>query len=859
MFQNIFLSKDDVYLWDDKRGLVTFPVKEYDYAYRKNPNGQHVTFTGERCSKTRRYSRNEPDVFESDLPVETRVLTDIYLDSDEPSVGHRVVLFDIEVSMEGALPNVETANNEITSIALYDYVTEEYHVVVLDKAGNKDSYTKDNVYVSFYTNEFDLLYQFVELWESINPTIISGWNSDGFDVPYLYRRLQNVLGNNHANRLSCINKVKWSTYRQKYQIGGLSSLDYLDLYKKFTYNELPNYRLDTVGKIELGMGKIEYDGTLDELFENDLDKFIEYNIRDVEIIVGLEKKMQLIELVRGICHISHVPYEDYCYSSRFLEGTIVTYLHRQNLIVTDKDPNAREMMNNRDGVEFSGAYVKTPSPAKYDWVYSLDLQSLYPSIIMSLNISPETKIGKVTNWNNKAYLDGSLDRYVVECDDNNAIMTRAEIKQFIEDMNFAISSNGILYRQDMKGVIPTILEKWFEERVEYKDLMKKYSNEGNTELADFYDRRQHIQKIFLNSLYGVLGLPIFRFFDIDNALAVTAVGQDVIKSSETFVNGLYEELEAAPRSPEEVARYNIALRKEAVKRKETPEIASDRDWCIYIDTDSLYFSSVPLQHKMSGDPQADTIKCARFVEDKLNEYYNDMSIQWFNCKDHKFHIKGEVIASSAIWIVKKRYAMLKVYDLEKNMEMEPKMAVKGLDIVRSSFPIKFKQYMQDFIVTLLGDVDKDGVDDSMLEFYNHIKEVPYREIARNTAVKELSKYIEGDRLGAFAKGAPMHVKSAISYNQLLKEFGIDTKYPPITDGEKIKYILLKPNPYSLDTLAFKDYEDPTEIANFLEEYCDHTKIFNVELKKKLKDFYNAMGWGELPMDVNLKATEFFAF
>ena len=769
------------------------------------------------------------------------------------------MFFDIEVSMEDNLPNVETANNKITSIALYDQITDEYHVLALDEYGSKDNYDKDNTYVKFFSTEHDLLSFFLDLWEGINPTIITGWNTNYFDVPYLYRRLTEVLGRGQANRLSSINKVKFSNYRKKYQIAGISSLDYLDLYKKFTYIEQPNYRLDTIGKLEVGMGKIEYDGTLDELFEQDLDKFVEYNLTDVKIVVELEKKMKLIELVRGICHIGHVQYEDYGFSSRFLEGTIVTYLHRKGLIVTDKQPNARQMMDDRDGTDkFVGAYVKVPNPAKYDWVFSLDLQSLYPSIIMSLNISPETKVGKIANWDNKSFANNEMDTFSVETE-GTVDLDREQFDSFITENNLAVSSNGVLYRQDKRGIIPEVLEQWFDQRIEFQKLMKKHGAEfflsgkqHDKEMADFYDRRQHIQKIFLNSLYGVLGLPIFRFFDLDNAVAVTATGQDVIKNSADYVNGLFEQLGAEPKSSAELAKYELALKQEAVKRKERFVAPSEKDWCIYIDTDSLYFSSLPLKHKLKGDLQEATIKISRFVEQKLNEHYDEMAVDYFNCPNHRFYIKGETIARSGIWITKKRYAMLKVYDLEKNTEVDPKLIVKGLDIVRSTFPIAFKEYMQKFIISLLNDAEKDEIDKIMVDFAGGLSKVSARLIARNTAAKNVTKYkTSNDRLGQYKKSAPMHVKSVINYNQLLKEFGIEKQFPPISDGEKIKYVMLRQNPYHIDTLAFKDYEDPPEIMKFLKTYCDHQRLFDAELKKKLQDFYKALGWGELPTDIKV--------
>lgn len=384
----------------------------------------------------------------------------MYLDDDTPSTGHRVIFFDIEVSTKDRLPDIEIANNKITSIALHDGPTDTWHVLVLDEDNKQDNYAKDNIEVNFYRDEFDLLMSFLDLWEMANPTIISGWNSDHFDVPYVYRRMQSVLGPEEALRISPIRKIKFSNYRKKYQIGGISSLDYLDLYKKFTYTELPNYRLDTVAQHELGEGKIEYGGSLHELYERDIEEFIRYNLRDVELLVKMDKKMKLIELVRGICHIGHVPYEDYGFSSRFLEGTIVTYLHRKGLVVTDKDPAGRELMNNKtDEDKFAGAYVKTPNSAKYDWVYSLDLQSLYPSIIMSLNISPECKMAKVvSNFDIQKYNEGTEDVIMVKIfGENKEKLTYSELKKFVKSSNLTISSNGIMYKSPKKKIVGKLL------------------------------------------------------------------------------------------------------------------------------------------------------------------------------------------------------------------------------------------------------------------------------------------------------------------------------------------------------------------------------------------------------------------
>ena len=840
MYQNIYVEDGEgrgtVHLWDDQNGYTTLPFSQFNYAYKPDNNGSVVSMTGVRVSKTKYYKFDDPTMFESDIPRETRVLTDLYLQNDTPSTGHKVVFFDIEVSMENGIPNIENPNNEVTAITLYDSVTKEYTVLVLDKTVSRGNYKKGDTDTYFFKDEIDLLYKFVDVYESIGPTIITGWNSDYFDVPYLYNRLKQQCGNGVANKLSPIGKLKYSKFRKKWMIAGVSSLDYLDLYKKFTYGQQPNYRLDTIGRIEVGMGKVEYEGSLDELFRTDLDKFIEYNVQDVRIIVELDKKMKLIELVRGICHVGHVQYEDYCYSSKFLEGTIITYLHRKGIVVSNKPADGRQLMNDRmesDGEGFIGAYVKPPIPGLYDWVYSLDLQSLYPSIIMSLNISPETKSGFVTNWDIEKHRNNQIDVYLVRDKETDHVvrMNRENFVKFMNDSNLMISSNGVLYDTNKVGIIPEVLNQWFAERVEYKNLMKKYKNEGNLELADYYDRRQHIQKIFLNSLYGVLGLPIFRFFDIDNALAVTATGQDVIKNSANFANKLYQD-----------------------------KLQDTKDYCIYIDTDSLYFSSKALLPE-NKDPKEFTINLAHVIEKKLNAYYDDMSKELFFCDNHRFHIKGESVASKGLWIAKKRYAMNVVYDLESSLDIDNKMKVKGLDVIRSTFPPAFREFMNTVLTDVLNGIVKNEMDAKVLEFRIALDSRYYLDVARNTSVKNISEYEKGlsKQLNEFKKGTPAHVKACITYNKLLHHFKITNRYEKISDGEKIKYVYLKDNPLNLETVAVKGYNDPVEIVQLAETYIDYETLFVNELKTKLEDFYSALGWGLLPTDVNQKAEEFFSF
>lgn len=838
-YQNIYadLSGDTptVYVWDDVRGLVTYPASQFRYAYVTDPKGKYLSMTGKRVSKTRRYFRGKPGVFESDLPIETRVLTDLYLQEDTPSDGNVTLFFDIEVSMKEGVPDINEANNPVTSVALYDPATEKYTVLVLDEAALYTDRLSDDLDIIFCKTEYELLHNFISTYQSIGPTIITGWNSNGFDIPYIYNRLRRVCGVQVASKLSPIGKVRYSDRLERYRIAGVSSLDYLELYRKFTYKQQPNYRLDTIGRIEVGMGKVEYEGSLDTLFAENLEKFIDYNLQDVKIIVELDKKKKLIDLVRNICHIGHVPYEDYNMSSRFLEGTIVTYLHRKGIVVTDKPP-APDVPDEEKSDEdsFIGAYVKEPIPGLYEWVYSLDLQSLYPSIIMSLNISPETLVGFVRNYNVEQHLRKEIIAYVVEEVGNSTTveMNYKSFMEFMEENNLTISSNGVLYKTAKKGIIPEILEVWFQKRVEYKNLMKKYSKEGDLVKETYYDQLQHIQKIFLNSMYGYLGLKTGRFYDVNNAEAVTRTGQDVIKSSEKFVNLYYKKI-----------------------------TAEDKDFVTYIDTDSIYASATPLFEERiltDAEKQQITIDTAREMEQKLNKFYDTLSLRAFNCTSHKLYIKGESVISTGLWLAKKRYALNKVYDLEKNNTPDDSSVVKGLDVVRSSFPKEFKNFLKKVLSDVLQKAPKDRLDESILKFKESMKDMNYLDIARNTSANNISKYTVGSgETATFKSGSPAHIKAVISYNKLLHKHKLNNTHELIKDGEKIKYVFLSTNPWRIPTIAVRGYKDPPIILDLINQYIDYNAMYDNELKSKLEDIYSALGWGEIPTNVNQNARLFF--
>ena len=853
MYQNIYYErqKNLIHLWDDKSGYQTFPYRKY--AYKKDPYGEYRSMYGDKLTKIGKWEKDEAeDLFESDVPETTRVLVDIY-DNDLPSVGHRVLTFDIEVEMISGLPNTKEAKNEITAIAAHDGATKLYDVFVLDKErkvkNNAKNFNKDGreVNVHIFDNERNLLYAFLNYYEEINPTILTGWNIDFFDIPYLFNRIKNVCGEGNAKRLSPIGECFWSPYREKWSFGGVSILDYINLYKTYTYTLEASYTLNYIATKELGRGKVEYEGSLDDLFENDLEKFIEYNIVDVDLVVSMDEKLQFIELCRAVCHAGYVPYEDYIFSSKWLEGACLGYLKKKGLVATNKPKDRKERMQAlRDNNEekFIGAYVKEPIVGKYDWIYDLDLTSLYPSIIMTLNISPETKVGKIQNWDAEENIRGVEKTYkLVGKDGDTYEYSTQELKEVIKDSNLGVAANGVLYTQDKPGLIADILNDWFQKRVEFRKLEKKYGEAKDTEKYEFYAKRQLVQKILLNSMYGVLGLPAFRFYDIDNAEAVTITGQTVIKKTAEMANIKYWK-----------------------------ELGTREDYNVYIDTDSIYMMAEPLvKHRYPNYKEFDQNRMAAEVntiaeetQTFLNSFYDMLAERFFFIpkEKHRFEIKKEYISKAGFWVAKKRYAQWMIL---KNGIPCDKLDVKGLDVVRSSFPKAFQDFMAKMLKDILMGKDNAYMDESLLTFKKSMATLPVNKIAKGGAIKELSKYDNGswrkdggESIASFEKGTPAHVKAGITYNRLLKFFNCPYKHEPIRDGDKVKWVYLKNNPLGLDTLAFKDYNDPKEIMDFVEQYIDRDKLYVSDMENKVDDFYTALKWQKASTEAQT-AKKFFSF
>jgi DNA polymerase elongation subunit (family B) len=466
---------------------------------------------------------------------------------------------------------------------------------------------------------------------------------------------------------------------------------------------------------------------------------------------------------------------------------------------------------------------------------------MYPNIIISLNISPETKVGKVDNWNVEEYVKNGLNSIYI----SGTPYTPSDFKSMLTENNFSIASNGVLYKKPGEsgemGTIPSILVKWFDERKNLRKLAKKHADLKEWEKYEFYDNRQKIQKILLNSIYGCLGLPVFRFYDKDNAEAVTLTGVDIIKTAGKSINQYY---------------------KNALKE--------DGDYLIYTDTDSCFASALPIIQKTM--PEIDLkdeeqmtkaiLQVCGEVQSFVNQMFNIMADRMFNVQVHRFDAKQEVIAKTSFWLAKKRYCQ---FIINKGGVVCDELEVKGIDVVRTSFPAKFRSFMQEFLIDLLKKADKETIDQKILDFKENIKNLNIVDIAKNTSVKfesqDKTKSYDNNKRQPFKflSGTPAQAKAALAYNDLLVKWNLVKSVPKILHGQKIKWVYLKQNEYGIEGIAMKaDGTDPDQIMDFITKYVDREAMYEQELKSKLVDFYSVLKW-DYPNENDAKASEFFGF
>jgi len=725
----------------------------------------------------------------------------------------KLATLDIEVASENGFPDVESAAEEILLITIQDYSTKQIYTWGLGKFQNNQS----NVKYRAFSTEYDLLNDFIHWWMDNTPEVVTGWNSKLYDIPYIIRRLDRVLGEKLMKRMSPWGLVtEDETYISgrkylSYDIGGISQLDYLDLYKKFTYTNQESYRLDHIANVELGQKKLDHSefDTFKDFYTNGWQKFVEYNIKDVELVDRLEDKMKLIELALTMAYDAKVNYEDVFFQVRMWDTIIYNYLKRRDIVIPPKEKSDKDS-------KYAGAYVKEPIPGKYDWVVSFDLNSLYPHLIMQYNISPETLL-------DERHPTVTVDK----------ILNQELTFELYKDK--AVCANGAMFRKDVRGFLPELMEKIYQDRTIYKKKMlsakQQYEKTKNRELIKEIARCNNIQmarKIQLNSAYGAIGNQYFRYYKLANAEAITLSGQVSIRWIENKMN----------------AYLNKILKTDGV------------DYVIASDTDSIYLNMGPLVETVYKGREKTTQSVVSFLDKicqvELEKYiescYQELA-EYVNAYDQKMQMKRENIAERGIWTAKKRY-ILNVWDSEGVRYEEAKLKIMGIEAIKSSTPAPCRKMIKDGLKLMMS-----GTEEDVIQFIDqcreNFKKLPPEEIAFPRTASDVRKYHSSSSI--YAPKTPIHIRGALLFNHYVKEKKLTNKYSLINNGEKVKYLFLKkPNTIQENVISFiQDF--PRELA--LDKYIDYELQFEKSFLDPLKSILDTIGWS-VEKTVNLEL--FFA-
>jgi DNA polymerase elongation subunit (family B) len=712
----------------------------------------------------------------------------------------KLVTIDIEVASEQGFPDVESCVEEILAITIQDYTTKEIITWGAKPFINKQS----NVTYHHCPTEYELLSSFINYWMCNVPDVVTGWNIQLYDVPYICKRINRVLGEKLMKRFSNWGLVTEGSVEMMgrkhttFDVGGLTQLDYLDLYKKFTYKAQESYRLDYIAQVELGQQKLDHSefDTFKDFYTQGWQKFIEYNIVDVELVDRLEDKMKLIELALTMAYDAKVNYADVFYQVRMWDNIIYNYLKKRDIVIP---PKKRENKSEK----YAGAYVKEPVPGVYDWVVSFDLNSLYPHLIMQYNISPET------------LLEEKHPTVTV-----NKILDQEISFEMYKDN--AVCANGAMYRKDVKGMLPELMEKMYGDRVIFKKKMlaakQQYQITPTKELEKEIARCNNIQmakKISLNSAYGAIGNQYFRYYKLANAEAITLSGQVSIRWIEGKVN----------------KHINKALR------------TKDVDYVIASDTDSIYLNMGPLVDSVFKGREKTNEKVVSFLdkvckvefEKYIQSSYEELA-EYVNAYEQKMQMKRENIADRGIWTAKKRY-ILNVWDSEGVRYSEPKLKIMGIEAVKSSTPAPCRKMIKDALKLMMT-----GTEDEVINFIessrSKFKKLSPEEISFPRSVSDVVKYQSSSSI--YAKGTPIHVRGALLFNHYIKKNKLTNKYSLIQNGEKIKFCYLKkPNSIYENVISFIQ-EFPKELN--LQQYVDYDLQFEKSFLEPLKTILDSIGW-----------------
>ncbi len=729
-----------------------------------------------------------------------------------------IAVVDIEVGSENGFPDPYEANEPITAIAI-KYLGGDTYVFGCgdyDKSLDKENDTSRVIYVKC-RDEYSLCKQFMALWTRKCPDILTGWNTKFFDEPYIINRFRKILGVDETKKLSPWNYI--GERRTKingremiaYNFMGVESLDYIELYKWYAPGgkSQESYRLDAIAQVELGEGKISYDeyDNLHSLYRLNYQKFIEYNIKDVELIIKLEEKLKLLELGVTLAYDTKTNFEDIFAQTRMWDSMTYAYLFEKGIIVPPK------VTKEKDGM-FEGAYVKEVQVGKHDWVASFDLNSLYPHLMMQYNISPETLIEpeNYTPEMRDILSQGvSVDKMLAKSIDTSGME------------NVTLTPNGQFFRTDIQGFLPAMCEEMYTDRSKFKKMMlqakQEYENEKDpNKLYEIekriakYNNIQLAKKVSLNSAYGALGSQYFRFYDLRMALGVTTAGQLSIRWIEAKLNGWMNKL-----------------------------LSTNDDYVIASDTDSIYLKLGPIVNKFI--PNKETLQTIEFMDkickDKIEPFidksYTELA-DYVHAYDQKMQMKREGLSDKGIWTAKKRY-ILNVYNNEGVQYNEPQMKVMGLEMIKSSTPAVIREKMKEAITIMLRGTEEDihkFIKDAKINFMG----LPAEDISSPRGLNGLAKYSDAATL--YKIGTPIHVKGAILYNHYLKGKNLTKKYPLIQEGEKVKYTYLKmPNPFKDTVISFPG-RLPKEFE--LQDYIDYELQFNKSFLEPIKVILDCLKW-----------------
>ena len=737
-----------------------------------------------------------------------------------------IAMIDIEVGSENGFPDPYLANEPITAVCLRYLNGDAVVWGCGDYDREKDKNNKGEVTYIKCEDEYNLCKKFLKYWEENCPDVISGWNIKFFDIPYLVNRLNKILGEDETKKLSpwgFINSRKAVVMNREltaYEFVGVSTLDYIELYRWYAPagKSQESYRLDHIASVELGENKLSYDeyDNLHSLYRLDHQKFIEYNIKDVDLVFKLEDKLKLIELGLTLGYDTKCNFEDIFAQTRMWDALIYNYLLDKNIIVPPKEDKTKNSA-------FEGAYVKEPQVGLHNWVASFDLNSLYPHLMMQYNISPETLIEV------KDYTPEMRDVISKGVSVDKLLTCQVDTSRLVD---VTLTPNGQYFRTDKQGFLPKMLEEMYVDRSKFKKMMlaAKQEKQNETDSKKKYEIEKRIarynnlqlaKKVSLNSAYGALGSQYFRFYDLRMALGVTTAGQLSIRWIESKLN-----------------EYLNSLLKTAT------------DYVIASDTDSIYLNLGPLVDKVYGTGQKNSVSpnidkqkvidfMDRVCEDKIQPFidtsYQELA-QYVHAYAQKMQMKREALSNKGIWTAKKRY-ILNVYNNEGVAYKEPEIKVMGLEMVKSSTPGPVREKMRESINIMMNGTESD-IHDFIENFREEFKKLPPEEISFPRGLNGLKEYSDSATL--YKKGTPIHVKGAILYNYNLKLMGLEKKYPRIQEGEKVKFAYLKqPNPFKDTVISFPS-RLPAEFG--LHEFIDYDMQFTKSFLEPIKVILDCIEW-----------------